>query len=131
MVGKNGKTQNKTTKSSDSGRAPFLGYVNVVLTEEDRSEYESWVSDAEVVAEAMLDAFDQGYQLTTKFDVENDCYSSSISNWHISAKDSGVIYTGRSSEFNASMLKAIFVWDRKLARDLNNGAVKNARRDAF
>lgn len=131
MASKNVGSKTKAGRSARPERADFVGYVNVTLTEKDRTEYESWVSDSEIVSETYLDALDKGYQFTTKFNLEDDCYMCSISNWNSAAEDSGVIYTGRTSEPATCLLKALFVWDRKLARNLNNGNVKNVMRDAF
>ena len=131
MVVKNAGNKSKTTKSTKPERAPFVGYVNVTLTEEDREDFESWFNQQDIVVDAYLDAFDKGYQLTLKFDFENDCYNCSISTWNVEAEDSGVIYTAKSGTVEGATWKAIYVWSRKLAGNLNNGVVKGARKDAF
>jgi len=131
MANKNGTGKGKTAKSSKLERAEFVGYVNITLTEEDRADYEGYVGEADMLAEAHLDALDLGYQFTTKADFENDCVLCSISNWDRLSQDSGVIYTARASNPGDALSKALFVWDRKLARNLNNGAVKGTRQDAF
>lgn len=131
MAVKGGSGKGKTRSNSGDGRAPFLGYVNITLVEEDRADYAGYVGETDLLAEAYMDALDLGYQFTTKWDAENDCYTCSISNWHTTAEDSGVIYTARASNPNEALDKALYVWDRKLARNLNNGAVKGTRRDAF
>lgn len=131
MAGKNEGSKSKATKSTKPERAPFVGYVNVTLTEEDGEDFKSWFAQQDIVVDAYLDAFDSGYQLTLKFDHENECYNCSISNWNVEAQDSGVIYTARSSSVEGATWKAIYVWSRKLAGNLNNGVVKGSRRDAF
>jgi len=131
MAGKNGKDTGKATRAPRDERAEFVGYVNITLTEEDRLDYDGYNNDPTIGEEAYLDALDLGYQFTVKFERESDCFSCSISNWSRSATDSGVIYTGRSSTPHQAVAKAVYVWDRKLSRNLNNGHVKGTRRDAF
>jgi len=131
MAGKNAGSKGKTAKSGKPVRADFVGYVNITLTEEDALDFKGWFEQADVVADDYLDAFDKGYQLTLKFDSENECYNCSISNWNVEAEDSGVIYTAKSGTIEGATWKAIYVWSRKLGRNLNNGAVKGTRRDAF
>jgi len=131
MAVKGGSNKGKTNGASGNGRAPFVGYVNITLVEEDREDYISYVGEADLLAESYMDALDLGYQFSTKYDAENNCYCCSISNWNIQANDSGVIYTARASNPAAALDKAVYVWDRKLARNLNNGAVKGTRQDAF
>jgi hypothetical protein len=108
-----------------------VGYVNITLTPEDAEDFKGWFDNQEIVADAYLDAFDQGYQFTLKFDSANECYNCSISNWNVDAPDSGVIYTAKSGTVEGAQWKAVYVWDRKLERNLNNGAVKGTRQDAF
>ena len=131
MAGKNAASTSKAAKSNRNERAPFVGYVNITLTEEDRVDYEGWNSNEEFFTEAYLDMLDKGYQFTLKLDTENDAYQCSVSNWNITAQDSGVIYTARAATLDTAIRKAVFVWERKLDRNLNNGAVKGTRKDAF
>lgn len=131
MARKNETSKAKTTKSARSERADFVGYVNITLTQEDAEDFALWFQQADIVADAYLDMFDKGYQATIKFDPENEAYSCSISNWSPEAVDSGVIYTARSGTVEGATWKAVYVWDRKLDRNLNNGHVKGTRKDAF
>jgi len=131
MAAKNAGNKGKTTKSVRPERAPFVGYVNVTLTDEDKDDYDSWFAHSDTVSDDYLDAFEKGYQLTLKFDHENDCYNCSISNWNVECEDSGVIYTAKSGSVDGAIWKAVYVWARKLSGNLNNGVVKGARRDAF
>jgi hypothetical protein len=131
MSAKNAGNKAKTTRYVRPERASFVGYVNITLTAEDAEDFQGWFNESEIVADAYLDAFDKGYQLTLKFDPTNECYNCSISNWNVDAPDSGVIYTAKSGTVEGAQWKAIYVWDRKLDRNLNNGAVKGTRVDAF
>jgi len=131
MVAKSERKANKTKASSRPERADFVGYVNITLTDEDAKDFAGWFEQQDLVVDAYLDLFDKGYQITLKFDGENDCYTASVSNWSVDAIDSGVIYTGRSNTIEGATWKAVYVWDRKLARNLNNGHVKGTRKDAF
>jgi len=128
------KSENNTTKAArttGNERADFVGYVNVTLTDADKPDFEGWNVDGVFPLEAFLDALELGYQFTTKFDAENECFSCSVSSWNKSRDDAGIIYTARSDDPEKARLKAIYVWDRKLARNLWNGHVKGQRRDAF
>lgn len=131
VAGKNATNKAKTAKSTRPQRADFVGYVNITLTEDDAEDFQGWFSQADVVADAYLDMFDLGYQATLKYDHENEAFSCSISNWSPEAIDSGVIYTARSGTVEGATWKAVYVWDRKLDRNLNNGHVKGTRKDAF
>lgn len=131
MAGKNAGNTNKTKGSTGPVRADFVGYVNITLTAEDKQDFDLWYAEQDLVMEAHLDLFDTGYQATIKFDHENDTYSVSISNWNVAAADSGVIYTARGDSIDTALRKAVYVWDRKLSRNLNNGHVKGTRKDAW
>ena len=131
MANKNAGNKTKAAKYVRPERAAFVGYVNITLTTEDAEDFKGWFDNSEIVADDYLDAFDQGYQLTLKFDPANECYNCSISNWNVDAPDSGVIYTAKSGTVEGAQWKAIYVWARKLERNLNNGAVKGTRQDAF
>lgn len=131
MARKNANSKNSTTKPSRLERALFVGYVNVTLTDEDRTDFEGWVDDGEFPTECYLDALELGYQFTTKFDAENDAFAVSISSWDRLMIDAGIIYTGRSDDPERAKLKCLYVWDRKLERNLANGYVKRGSPDAF
>lgn len=131
MVVKNGKSGSKTTKSPSNERAPFVGYVNVTLTEADRSEFEVWEADGDIQSETYVEALADGYQFTTKFDAGNDVYMCSVSSWDRNKVDAGIIYTGRSSSPGVALAECLFVLARKLNWDLSNGYVKKGFMDAF
>jgi hypothetical protein len=131
MAGKNGRTTNKATKSPRDERAPFVGYVNITLTEKDKEDFTAWRNDPQLWDEAYLETLASGYQLTLKYDPANDAYSCSISCWDASHEDAGIIYTGRSDLPFGAVEKCIYVLTRKLAWSLSNGYVKHQRTDAF
>lgn len=131
MVSKNATNKSKTGKSSRDERANFVGYVNVTLTEEDRSDFEVWSSDNDLQSETYIEALADGYQFTTKFDVGGDVYMVSISTWDRNKADAGIIYTGRSDNPATALAKCLFVLARKLDWDLSNGYVKRGFQDAF
>lgn len=131
MARKNANSKNVSEKSPKLERALFVGYVNISLTEEDREDFEGWVSEAEIPLECLLDCLELGYQLTSKFDTENDSFACSISCWDRRRNDAGIIYTARSDDPERAKLKALYVWDRKLQRDMANGYVKRGNPDAF
>lgn len=131
MARKNANAKNSTEKSTRLERALFVGYVNVTLTEEDRSDFEGWLDSGEFPLECYLDCLELGYQFTTKFDAENDSFAVSISTWDRRRTDAGIIYTGRSDDPERARLKCLYVWDRKLDRNLANGYVKRGNPDAF
>lgn len=131
MARKDATAKAKTNRTKGTERADFVGYVNITLTEADKDAFHRWMDDIGRATEIYLDAYDTGYQFTTKFDYSNDCFICSISNWSVEAEDSGVIYTARSTSPDGALWKAVFVWSEKLGRNLNNGAVKGALRDVF
>lgn len=131
MAGKNAAGKGKTAKSSRDERADFVGYVNVTLTEEDRSDFEGWASDNDLFQETYIEALVSGYQFTTKFDAGSDCYMVSVSSWDRSKTDAGIIYTGRANLPYLALTKCLYVLSRKLSWDLANGYVKRAFKDAF
>jgi hypothetical protein len=131
MAGKNGNKENRTKTASNNERAPFVGYVNITLTEQDKEDFTAWRSDPQLWDEAYIEALASGYQLTIKFDQANDCYSCSISCWDVSHDDAGIIYTGRADLPFSAVEKCIYVLTRKLAWSLANGFVKRQNRDAF
>lgn len=128
---------NKSEKTGGSSkpivteRAPFVGYVNITLTDKDKADYDAWVLETDVVAESYLSALELGYQFTIKCDVQNEVFMCSVSQWDIAREDAGFIYTARSSEPNKALLKAIYVSTRKLAFNLSNGYLKRQNSDAF
>jgi len=121
----------KTTKSAGNERAPFVGYVNVTLTDEDKIDYEAWLGQGDLPEEAYHDALAEGYQFTIKFDSQGDCFQCAVSRWDVGADDAGIIYTGRSSSPRTAMQKAVYVLSRKLNWSLWNGRVAGGPRDAF
>lgn len=131
MAGKseNGKSKAKPTPRDE--RAPFVGYVNVTLTEEDRNDFEVWAMDGDLLAETYVEALADGYQFTTKFDSGAGAYACSISTWDRNSSDAGIIYTGRSSSPGVAQSKCLFVLARKLDWNLANGYVKRGFQDAF
>lgn len=129
--GTNGKNAGKATKSSRPERAPFVGYVNVTLTEADKDDFVAWCAESDLTAECYLDSLERGYQYTIKFDEASDGYSCSVSRWLETAPDAGIIYTGRSDNVEVSRLKAVYVLTRKLDGNLANGYVKRQYQDAF
>jgi hypothetical protein len=131
MVVKNDKRGSKAAKSSGDERAPFVGYVNIALTEEDRGDFEVWEADSDLQQETFVEALSDGYQFTTKFDAGNDVYMCSVSSWDRNKVDAGIIYTARSDSPRMALAKCVFVLARKLNWDLSNGYVKRGNLDAF
>lgn len=131
MAGKNASGKGKAGTTTRDERAPFVGYVNITLTEEDRVQFESWAADDDIFQETYVEALADGYQFTSKFDIGNDSYSCSVSTWDRSKPDAGIIYTGRSGVHNVALLKCLFVLSVKLNWDLSNGHVKRGFLDAF
>jgi len=131
MANKSATSKNKTSKSALDVRADFVGYVNVTLTEEDRSDFESWSDDRDLLDTAYIEALADGYQFTTKFDKRGDVYMVSVSTWDRGKSDAGIIYTGRSDDPTIALAKSLFVLARKLNWDLANGYVKRGFQDAF
>lgn len=130
-LAKSSQISAKKSKGGKNKRAEFVGYVSLTLTEEHREKYEVWAATEQGIQDAHNDAFDLGYQLGIKRDVSDGTFSCSISCWDEKRPDAGIIYTAYASEFWKSVLKALFVWDYVLKRDLGNGSVKNQGRDAF
>ena len=131
MANKNATSKGKTAKSAGGERANFVGYVNVTLTEEDRSDFEVWSNDRDLLDTAYIEALAESYQFTTKFDTGNDVYMVSVSTWSRDKSDAGIIYTGRSDSPATALAKCLFVLARKLNWDLANGYVKRGFVDAF
>jgi hypothetical protein len=131
MAVKNAGNASKTAKSTGNERANFVGYVNVTLTEEDRSDFESWSNDRDLLDTAYIEALAEGYQFTTKLDAGGDVYMVSVSTWDRKKSDAGIIYTGRSDSPSVALAKCLFVLARKLNWDLANGYVKRGFTDAF
>jgi hypothetical protein len=130
-VAKKNETANRNSKSPADERAPFIGYVNITLAENDKNDFTAWEADADIVSEAYLSTLELGYQFTIKFDKRNEVYLCSVSQWSLSRSDAGLIYTARSDTPNKALLKAVYVVGRKLAYDLRNGYVNNKVQDAF
>lgn len=131
MANKNATGKSKAGKSTGNERAPFVGYVNVTLTEEDRADFEGWQGIDNLLAETYVEALAGGYQFTTKFDTGNDAYACSVSTWDSNMSDAGIIYTGRSGAPDLALSKCLYVLSRKLNWDLSNGYVKRGFTDAF
>jgi len=127
---KNGKDRSSASDKKDE-RAPFVGYVNLTLTAEDKVDYEVWSSDSDLVNEDWLSALHLGYQFSIKDDPGNDAFLCSVSCWRPGKSDAGLIYTARSHSPYPALVKAVYVVSRKLAYDLSNGYVKRAALDAF
>lgn len=131
MANKNATSKGKTGKTADVGRANFVGYVNVTLTEEDREDFHVWADDRDLLDETYIEALAEGYQFTSKFDAGGDVYMVSVSTWDRNKADAGIIYTGRSDSPAIALAKCLFVLARKLNWDLANGYVKRGFQDAF
>lgn len=131
MAGKNGSKPTKAAKSPRNERAPFVGYVNITLTEQDKVDFEGWLSQGDIAQEAYVEALCDGYQFSNKFDAANDTFSCSVSRWDVGAPDAGIIYTARAADIGRAVEKAVYVLSRKLNWDLANGYVKRAYTDAF
>ena len=131
MANRSAAGKGKSAKSRSDDRAPFVGYVNTLLTEEDREKFEVWSADADLLDETYVEALADGYQFTTKFDAANDTYLCSVSTWDVNKSDAGIIYTGRSSSPAVALSKTLFVLSQKLDWDLANGYVKKGNVDAF
>jgi hypothetical protein len=103
----------------------------VQLTEADRSDYDIWAVDSDLVAETYVEALASSYQFTSKFDDANDAYSCSVSSWDANKSDAGIIYTGRARTPADALQKCLYVLSRKLNWDMWNGSVKTGFHDAF
>jgi len=131
MAAKDARSKGKTGGVARNVRANFVGYVNVTLTEEDRSDFEVWSHDRDLLDETYIEALADGYQFTSKFDAGGDVYMVSVSTWDRDKADAGIIYTGRSDNPAVALAKCLFVLARKLDWDLSNGYVKRGYQDAF
>ncbi len=120
-----------TKAAPQQERAPFVGYVNITLTEADKADFDGWASQADVVEDAYLSALELGYQYSNKFDKTTNAFICTVSCWNVSRPDAGLLYTARSSHPFKALEKAVYVSTRKLALNLANGYVMRANRDAF
>lgn len=128
------KSKPKSTTTSTTAqpeRAPFVGYVNLTLTPEDKTDYDAWCSEDDVVEEAYLSALENGYQFSNKFDSATEAFICTVSQFRTGKPDSGLLYTARSSHPYSALTKAVYVVTRKLAFNLANGYVARPYRDAF
>lgn len=114
-----------------SERAPFVGYVNLTLTTEDKADYDAWCLQSDVIEEAYLSALELGYQFSNKFDQATEAFICTVSQFRTGKPDSGLLYTARSNHPYSALTKAIYVVARKLALNLANGYVSRPHRDAF
>lgn len=112
-------------------RAPFVGYVNLTLTTEDKADYDAWCVADDLVEEGYLSALELGYQFSNKFDQATEAFICTVSQFRVGKPDSGLLYTARSSHPYSALTKAIYVVSRKLALNLANGYVSRPYRDAF
>jgi len=126
------KNVRQTTKAKvQPERANFVGYVNITLTEDDKTDFDAWELENDVVSEEYFSALELGYQFTIKSDLEHQSFICSVSNWQVGRPDAGIIYTARASSPERALVKAIYVTCRKFAFNLANGFVNRTQRDAF
>lgn len=130
-MAKRGNSLPTTKAKAPAQRAPFVGYVNITLTAEDKADYENWSQESDIVEEHYLSALEQGYQFSIKYDLGSEAFVCSCSQFTPDRPDSGLIYTARSSHPFAALHKAIYVISRRLAFNLANGFVSRPNRDAF
>ena len=127
-----GTSRVKTTRTAvQPERAPFVGYVNITLTSDDKDDYEAWSNESDVVEEQYLSALELGYQFSIKYDLASEAFLCSASQFRIGRPDAGLIYSARSNHPFAALHKAVYVVSRKLAFNLANGYVSRPNRDAF
>jgi len=130
-MAKKNEAGSRNPKSSVEERAPFVGYVNITLTEQDKDDYTNWSRESDVITEAYLSLLELGYQFTVKYDKSSEVHLCSVSVWSSARPDAGLIYTARSGSPDGALLKAIYVASRKLAFNLGNGYVKRPNQDSF
>jgi len=133
MAGQNGKKSSTTaaTVNAKPERAPFVGYVNLTLTEKDKEDFTLWSGDNDVVDDAYFSSLELGYQFSIKQEPGKGGFMCSVSQFTVDRPDSGLIYTARSSTPAGALLKGIYVVSRKMAFDLTNGFVNRKNLDAF
>jgi hypothetical protein len=80
-----------------AGDASFRGYVNVSLTDDQKSGYEAWGASA-----ALWDAFDKqvgrGVHVSVKWEEKRDCFLASGTQRSATSPNAGLVVTARAAD---------------------------------
>jgi len=88
--------------------APFLGYINVTLTAEQRALFGDWSQSASAW-ETFAAAITDGINISVKLDPKRDCYLASGTQRRRSSPNAGLVVTARGSEAYTALFRLLFV----------------------
>lgn len=91
----------------ESYEAPFVGYINVTLSDDQKGAYEQWASSA-----SFWDMFEasvaDGVQISTKLDPKGTGFLASATQRRVSSPNAGCVVTARARNAQTALGRLLF-----------------------
>jgi len=106
---KNGKESNRKRSSSVGGtdQAAFRGYINLVLTDENKKAWEKW-STSSSVWEQLEASVGAGVNLAVKRDPKGEGYLASATQRDSLSPNAGLVVTARGKEAGVAFTRVLY-----------------------
>ena len=93
-------------------------YIDVKLTDDDRTAIRMYCEDAADLWEAIQQLVDSQYVFKVAYDKNNDCYACYISgHWQLNKPDMNTTLTGRGSTWEKAVRQACWIHFEKIGTD--------------
>lgn len=102
------KSARKSGKLASEYNASFNGFVNITLTEEQKTAFGDWSPSAPWV-EILSDLSDDGVVFSLKKDFKGDTYMASLTQRREDSENAGLCVTARSSDAGVAMLRILYI----------------------
>lgn len=106
---KNGKDKTARNKSQvgESYDAPFRGYINLQLSDEQKSTWEKWQTTASVW-EVLASSVGDGINISLKLDTKGQGYLASATQRRVSSPNAGLVVTARGRAAQDAFTRLLF-----------------------
>jgi len=100
-------TSRKPGGVGESFDAPFIGYINLNLTDEDKARFDEWARSASVW-EVLEFQVGDGVNLSLKIDPKSAGYIASATQRRVSSPNAGLVVTARARVAETALLRVLF-----------------------
>lgn len=111
-IAKQDARRRKTEEAREAKDKTFVwrGFVNLSLTEQQKSAFNAWEQDGDMTQDALLDAVERVGKVTLSWDDRQGCYMAALTVTRQGRPDSGFCVTARSLDLFRAVNRLLFLY---------------------